>query len=111
MVLAANNMEMLSFCSISEDHMCQREQKIWCIDFPLTFEVRKSPALDMCHWPSYRSSYMNIRTCDTAQLGNLTRARDTFGLVQEERYYVHSYEFNACNERKIRASRVSLRMY
>jgi hypothetical protein len=90
MVLAAKNTEMLPFDPISEDHRYQREQKIWCIDFSVTFGVRKSPALAICHWPRYSSSYTNIRTYESVQLGHVTRARDTFGLVQEGRHYMHS---------------------
>lgn len=74
MVLAANNMDMISFDPISEDHRCQREEKIWCIDFSVTFGVRKSPTLDMWHWPSCTSCSTDIRTCDTVQLANLTHS-------------------------------------
>jgi hypothetical protein len=84
MVLAASDFELLSFYPVSEDHRCQTEQKFWRIDFSVTFGVRKSRALSMCHWSSYGTSRTNIRTYGTAQLDNSAKARDTFVLIHEE---------------------------
>jgi hypothetical protein len=38
---------MLLFSLVSEDRYCQREQKISCIDFCITSEVRRSRAFDL----------------------------------------------------------------